>query len=453
MSQIEKSIEIQLKDKKIGIFGLGRSGLAAYELVKHFTNDLVVVNSGDPQNFKLAGAGVFLSDSDPNAQIKFSDCEIILLSPGIAREHFALELAQKNNVKIINEIELGYKILKNENIRWLGITGTNGKTTTTTMLGEILNDQGKKTFVGGNIGIPLLEMVQEIWKNKKNDYQNILLELSSFQLESLFETRFHAGVILNIFPNHGERYKDTKEYAMAKWRLQDLILSKGFFCSGKNHHFYDLEKKRTDILSLNLEWDKDDWLTELGIEVDLNHFHLVGNHNLQNLFMAYQLLRVVGHFDKKKLENTLEHFHGVHHRVERVGTFLGVEFFNDAKSTNFEATLTAIKAMPKKIPLILILGGQKRGRGDSALEVLENLKKTVQEIYLIGETSDLLYSELKDHLPTFKTQDLAQTLNVIKNKNFEGTVLFSPAYPSFDQFKNYAHRGDVFKKLIFKIFI
>jgi len=452
MLDLEKSIEIHIKDKKIGIFGLGRTGACAYDLIKHFSNRLVIVNSGDPEKFKLAGPGQFLSDASDQAQSELATCDYILLSPGIPREHAALALALKKNVLIINEIELGYKILKDLNLKWVGITGTNGKTTTTTLLGDIFNEQGKKTFVGGNIGVPLLEMVQEIWQKKKNDYEIVLLELSSFQLESLFETRFDAGAILNIFPNHGERYNSVSDYAMAKWHLQKLITKQGFFIWGNNHHFYDNEQKRGDISNQIIDWRKDIWENELRSNIDLKFFHLVGAHNLQNLFMAYELLKAITKFDQTVLEKTLDHFHGVHHRVEKVGGFSGVEFFNDAKSTNFEATLTAIKAMQGRSPLILILGGQKRGRGDSCLWVLPDLKKSVQEIYLIGETSDLLFPELKDQLPTFKTLDLERTLNEIKNKNFKGTVLFSPAFPSFDQFKNYAHRGDVFKELVKKIF-
>jgi len=413
-----------MKDKKITIFGMGVSGLSALRLLHREGADISVVAQGEVNswpNLSEVLKYVSMNKCYPQeiSQDVFLSSELIILSPGIPKNHPLLK-----NIKapIWSEIELGYQFV---DAPIIAITGTNGKTTTVTLLGEMLNSMGYSTFVGGNIGIPLCDY--PFW-GKKADY--IVLELSSFQLESMDSFSTKIGVILNVTQNHGERYEHFEDYLRAKLNLRSncetFIYTNEVPCVGPG-------KK------INLENIKMDW--------DLKNFKILGIHNLKNLLVIYEILKTLG-IDLKKAEKALPSLKGVPFRMQYLESDYPHSVFNDAKSTNWDATLTAINSVKEDYKdVYLILGGQKRGYGDSIIPHLKEIRKNVTKVFLIGETTDFLASELADDKFALKCYKLEEALKLAKLEN-NGALIFSPAFPSFDQFKNYVDRGETFSGLV-----
>lgn len=438
---------MDLTGKSLAVYGLGVTGLATLEYLKtQSLKDLLVLSRGEPKDWEIQSKDfsfplTLKSESDESLREELSQKDLILLSPGIPKTVPVLAKAV-DKVPIWNEVELAFRFFKKP---ILAVTGTNGKTTTVTFLGECLRALGLRPFIGGNIGIPFVDSLKE-----REAYDCAVLELSSFQCELLDE--FHAPVncILNLFANHGERYENTDEYRRAKWELvrkatpEDLL----FIGNGVGESPFDFNGELTDLSSLKG--------SELSNLFDLSQLKVVGAHNRINLTFAYYMVKS---FVEKKFpelnnsklndtfQSTLNAFSGVEHRVEGLGKRNGFWIFNDAKSTNWEATLTAIRAVrEKELPIALVLGGQLRGNNDlPPKEFLEIIEKDECSVFTIGEAGKLLDGDY----PFMFCDTLEMALKEIKS-NFtkDCCLLFSPAFPSFDQFKNYADRGRVFKKLI-----
>ena len=410
-----------LKNKNIVVLGLGVSGKSALKLL-HLLG--------------LKATGRNTEEHDTEEVINNAD--LVILSPGIPRE------AIKNNkVEIWGEIELAYRYLESVHalIPIIGITGTNGKTTTTTFLGEMLRAAGKKVFVGGNIGIPFCDMAIEVLEQKAS-YDYILLELSSFQLESI--ERFHLSIalILNLFQNHGERYKTLEDYGKAKFNITKNMTQADLLIYPLNFPLIAdwAAREKSRLIKIDTE--------HLEINFDLSKFKLPGHHNLVNLSFVLAVARELK-LNQASIQKSIEDFCGVHHRIEFVPCRKKFMAFNDAKSTNWDATITAVNAMEKKQrKLYLIIGGKKRGHGDSILPSLEALKKAVDRFYLIGEMAVEIALEITDKVEFKNLGNLEATVQDIKKEDFNGVVLFSPGFPSFDQYLNYEKRGEHFVKLI-----
>ena len=388
------------------------------------------------------------SEGDPRLKKILEEVGLVILSPGIPREHDLLHAIHKRVVPVWGEIELAYRFLEENNALKpiIGITGTNGKTTTTTFLGEMIEADQKKVFVGGNIGVPFCDYAFDILQNI-SPVDFILLELSSFQLESI--DRFHVNIamILNLYQNHGERYFSIEDYGQAKFNITNHFTS------------HDVLIYPSDFPFIK------DWAeTQLGklksvdtahpvCAFDLTHFKLPGIHNRVNLnfiLLAAEELKL----SKTAIQKSIDTFVGVHHRIEYVDgaqSLPGFKVYNDAKSTNWDATMTAVKAM-EGLPgdLYLIIGGKKRGHGDSILPSLEFLKAKVHLFYLIGEMAAEIEAEIKGVVEYKNCGTLEAVMGDVKRRVGQkpAILLFSPAFPSFDQFKSYAHRGEHFVKLV-----
>lgn len=447
---------LNLKNKKIAVWGLGVSGLSALRLIKALDGDAFVINCGEVASWlKPSGALNFLaqnkcfSESSPGLSLILESIDLIILSPGIPRNHKLLKSLLEKGIPVWGEIELAFRYLKEMKALspLIGITGTNGKTTTTTLLSEMLIADQKKVFTGGNIGIPFCDYAYEIFLGgNKKDY--ILLELSSFQLESIEEFHANIALILNLYQNHGERYQSLEEYGESKF-----LITKNF--TNEDTLIY------SEDFSLIAEWAKKQKGKKISfttnsfeINYQLENFKLPGIHNLANLFFAVKVAEEIK-LTPDAIQKTIDSFRGVPNRIEFIsstGELSHFLIYNDAKSTNWDATLTAVKAMESfNLPIHLILGGKKRGSGDSIRPYLEYLKKHVESFYLIGEAADDIYLELKNERCDVKiTRTLKETIDFLKGKkkNKKEIILFSPAFPSFDQFKDYADRGEKFIKIL-----
>lgn len=393
---------------KVGVWGHGVTGKAvvnyfiSVENIKPF-----VINNTCPSD--LATGAEYVSEEDS----KSVDFDLIILSPGVARKNTNVDYHIQKNVTVIDEIEYLYKKL---DAPIIAVTGTNGKTTTVTMIKEALEFQGNKVFLGGNIGTPLCTLFLE-----KKSYDYIVLELSSFQLESMPTFKPEVACVLNISENHMERYDSFQDYKMAK---ENIFKSNPAF-------------KITPDEIIPLE----------GIKGEL------GEHNLKNLYVAK---RVLEHFKGPKVEDTLNHigesFKGVMFRFQRLEhQYKEFKFYNDGKSTNFDATLTALNSLGKD-EVILILGGKLRSP-----TIIENKEltsaKNVKALYFFGEAKEELEKTYGKNFSTHSYDRLEEVLEHIHENYQSGTILFSPAFPSFDQYSGYAERGKDFESNVLKIFV
>ena len=440
---------MQLKDKKCTVFGLGVSGSSATRFLVKAGANVSVINQGAPESWKEFQQFRdlnLLDQSDAKAQEVMERSDIVVLSPGIPRSHPLLLKAHSQGVPVISEIELAYRFVSFE--KMLAITGSNGKTTTVTLLAQALEALNKKVFLGGNIGTPLCDLAIS---EEKVDF--IVLELSSFQLESMIDFKADVSAILNLTMNHGERYQSLEDYAFAKFHITDRQNESDTFIFDQSSEL--LEKWITRIPCQLCPLELHDPIVlkkELETRYDLSKLKLAGTHNLANLRVVDQFLEVLK-LPKAGLQQVIDTFPGVHHRVEFVEHSGEFVCYNDAKSTNWDATMAALKAMEgKPQPLWLVLGGQPRGQGEvPSKEILHYLRDHVEMVLVIGAAQSFLQKELGNHVKVFLAENLQGMAKQIKEKKFAGTLLFSPAFPSFDQFSNYVDRGEKFKQTIIGI--
>ncbi len=433
---------MNLLDKKVAVYGMGKSGISALRLLKREGAKVFAISKGDPFTWhpsinSLISIKECFDENDPLAEKIFSQSDLIILSPGIPTTNLCLKEAL-GTVPIWSEIELGFHFSK---VPVIALTGTNGKTTTVSLLGELLKSAGYKVFVGGNIGVPYCDI-----SFHQENYDFAVLEISSFQLEQIESFKPHVAAILNITQNHGERYLTFNEYREAKENIARNLTSEDFLLIPKSDEL--LVKFAKSLPSKAIIVDPKE-IREMETCWDLSKFQLTGSHNLSNLYFCFKVLLALG-ISPSDAKEGMEKFRGVDYRLQKENSKFPFEVYNDAKSTNYDATLTALKSLNEKnLPIYLILGGQKRGIGDSILSQIPDLKKYVKKIFLIGETTEMLALELKNQIPfeTPKTIDKAIEM-VQKDKEFKGVLLFSPAFPSFDQYENYVARGKAFSALI-----
>ncbi len=455
MNQFKIDTKFDLQNKKIAVFGLGVSGLSALRFLSLLKADCLAINSGEVSSWAtkpgvldfVSIVNCFSEETAKDLNI-LSNVELVILSPGIPREHELLAPLLRKGIPIWGELELAYRFLESVNslVPIVGITGTNGKTTTTTFLGEMIQADSKNVFVGGNIGIPFCDYAIDIFSGKTSaDF--ILLELSSFQLESIDHFHVNIAVILNIYQNHGERYQSINDYAKSKFFItnhfqkNDVLIYPDNFPIISDWAQTQLGKK----LTVNTEHPL--------INRDLAHFKLPGIHNKVNLCFILHIAQEIG-LSQVAIDKTIAQFPGVHHRIEFVNPSTSLNhfiFFNDAKSTNWDATITAVKAMEGLGgKLYLIIGGKKRGQGDSIAAHLHFFENNVFELLLIGEMANEIEAEIKGKIRFKNTKTLLETFDYLRSLDSSTlrVVLFSPAFPSFDQYKNYVQRGEHFVSLV-----
>lgn len=435
--------------KNIAILGLGVSGLSVLRLTLYEGYRVYGIDSREPDLYEFIDNPKFTFVKQDHFQdLKQKNIEGLVVSPGISLASETVRSFRDWGVIIYSEIDWGYQYLKDEEV--VAVTGTNGKTTTVKMLDKVMRDMEKDVFVGGNLGYPLCDYALSVLKDKKR-CQYLILELSSFQIESSSRIRIQSGAILNFSSNHSERYPSLKDYFLAKW----LLLS--FLKDEEGVVYIDSSVKKTAV-SFGLDLDKTIFISDYTKRPLL----IPGDHNQMNAEFAYILAKSMLSETDLKSENDivkrgLESFQGVEHRIERVN--LPNErllVFNDSKSTNWQATRIAVNAVASLgEDISLIVGGKLRG-DDEFGEVLKDILKRVKAVYLIGDSAELIYKQFKGSnknklLLCFDLKEAISSFKVQDSQNSARTLLFSPAFPSFDRFKNFEHRGEVFKQLCFDL--
>ena len=428
----------KLEGKRVAVVGMARSGVAAIRLLRQHGAVVRAVDEkpmGDIEGVK----------AEPQTEAAFSDADLVVLSPGVPADLDLLAPARARGVRVIGELELAAPFLAGPTI---GITGTNGKTTTTALTGHILRESGIACQVGGNIGTAPAELVP----TSRPDQWNVL-ELSSFQLETI-ET-FHATIAacLNVTQNHLDRHHNFQNYANAKARLFEAQVPGDLAVLNADDPVTVSFAGRT---AAEVAWFSGThqvsgaWLDGETIRLDgpelvnVRALQLRGRHNYENVMAAALMARRAG-ASPSQIAAAAVTFAPVEHRLEFVREIRGVGYYNDSKATSVDATLKAIDAFPGG--LWIILGGKDK---DSDFTVLrEPLRRKAQAALLIGAAAQKIAGQLEGAVAMIPCGNLAQALDQAARKAAPGdTVLLAPACASFDQFDNFEHRGRVFKELV-----
>jgi UDP-N-acetylmuramoylalanine--D-glutamate ligase len=400
---------------------------------------------------KLRAAGVklklggFVSSS-------FVEQDLIVVSPGVPAKIEPLEKARAQGIAVWSEIELAWRFLRG---KLIAITGSNGKTTTTSLVAHILKTSNVPTLVGGNIGTPLLALVET-----SVDTMVTVAEISSFQLETIEAFRPEIGVLLNLTPDHLDRHVTFEEYARVKMRMFENQVERDIALlnaddpevtkrmPAKPKIFWFSRQKRVATGAF-LRDDQIIFRNE-GSEVELARLAdipLRGQHNVENVLAACAAAYLAGAVPAA-IAAGVKSFRGVEHRLEFVADVAGVQYYNDSKATNVDAAAKALEAFPG--PLLVILGGRDKGSPYTPLREL--LRERVRVALLIGESAEKIARDLSDAVRTEQAGTMQRAVQrAAENAQPGDTVLLAPACSSFDQFENYEHRGRVFKELVAKL--
>ncbi len=446
------------------IVGLGKSGFWAAKYLRSIKKRVIVWESKDGKEFlerktELEELNILVSLNKEfvfeEIQPFVKEIESVVLSPSIPYDHATIIELKKKGIKVIGEINVAWEILKGTN--WIGITGTNGKTTVTHLLSHILCDTGLYAPFAGNIGTPLCKYACSK-KFVKLDW--VVAELSSYQIEISPEVKPNIGIWTTFTEDHLERHKTLENYFNIKKSLLENSDYRIYNYDDKNlrNHFNSLSKG----VWITTSFDKsnfnqcDYWIDDKAYIVErgrrlfkLEHFSLRGRHNLQNLLLVVAAARKVG-LSGKKIKDSLSNYKQLPHRMETIYKNNNLEIINDSKATNFDSSIAGIDSIEGQI--IIISGGRLKGNEYS--EWIKVLKKKVKCVFLFGESSKVLKMALINEgfkKDIFEFSELEELLNFVFHylqNNSVGTLLFSPSCSSFDQFRNYEERGDHFKKLI-----
>ncbi|HLA11316.1 MAG TPA: UDP-N-acetylmuramoyl-L-alanine--D-glutamate ligase [Pyrinomonadaceae bacterium] len=379
--------------------------------------------------------------------------DLIVISPGVPLTTIPVRYAERRGVEVIGEVELASRFLKG---RIAAITGSNGKTTTTSLVGRLLTDAGVAVQVGGNIGRSLISMVES-----SVEHGWTVAELSSFQLETIRHFHPAVAVVLNVTPNHMDRYESFNDYAAAKHRIfmnqgpedvavlnaDDEVVSS--WASGLRAHVvqFSVRKELPEGLFLR---GNEIVSRAAGVERVLalrSEMQLRGLHNVENVLASLAVGLACG-ADPSSMRETLRHFQPVEHRLEFVEEVENVRFFNDSKATSVDATLKALEAFrdePGKI--VLILGG--RGKKAPYAPLIDLIKEKVRRLVLVGEDADTIATELGQYAEMDRASDMNDAVQVsFRKAQARDVVLLAPACASFDMFESFEHRGTVFKEAV-----
>ncbi len=438
-----------IEDKKILVLGMARSGYSVAKLLAD-KNEIIVTDKNDQDGEKveeLASLGVKFIKSDTASELIDESFDLLIKNPGIAPTHECIKKAISLNIPVVNEMEVAYHYLP-KNVKIIGITGSNGKTTTTTILYNLLKMHNIDVTLGGNIGYPLSEVVESI-----NEESVLLLEISDHQLHDFKDFKTNISVLTNLYQTHldfhgtYENYINTKKKIFNHHTKDDLA-----YINYANNDSVNLTK---DINSTKIFFNDDNnYYNDEGIFINkelvlkLSDIRIKGNHNYENILVSLLVLKNFD-FNIDIIKEFLGKFGGVEHRIEIVDNNSNIDIYNDSKATNPASTLTALKMMDK--PTHLILGGMERKQD---FNELNELISRVKCIYAIGEVTDRVYDYAKsNNIECIKCYKLDKAMDNIKNNIKENEIiLLSPASASWDQYDKFETRGEEFKKLVEKMF-
>jgi UDP-N-acetylmuramoylalanine--D-glutamate ligase len=435
---------MKLQGTRALVVGMKKSGVASAEFLARRG---AVVRATDLKPLaELSGVaelGIPFAQQTPEV---FENCDLIVLSPDVPADLAPLEAARGRGVRVIGEVELAAPFLKG---RTIGITGSNGKTTTTSLTGHILREAGVTVQVGGNIGTPVTAMVE----SSRDDGWNVL-ELSSFQLETIRDFRAYIGLALNVTQNHLDRHHTFENYAAAKGRLFETQQTGDFAVLNADDPICVSYAERT---AATVQWFSSrrkvepgatlcsDKLVVLGkLLMEAGEVPIRGRHNIENVLAAAIAASRAG-VDHSSIAAAVRTFRAVEHRLEFVRQLNGVDFYNDSKATSVDATLKALDAFSGGV--WLILGGKDKGLDYAALRA--PLAEKARAALLIGAAAGKIAEQISGAVPLVdaKTVEGAVT-RAFAHATPGDTVLLAPACASFDQFKSYEHRGEYFKQVV-----
>lgn len=414
------------RNKKVVVIGLARSGIAAGNLLKNLGAEVFISDSSNNDKLRalakdLIRDGIRVELGGHTADF-IRDKDLLVISPGVSDKSQAIIWAKERNVPIISEIELAWQLMPQAEV--VAITGTNGKTTVTSLIAKVLEADGKKAHTLGNIGKPFSHGLGQI---KTGDF--VSLEVSSFQLEKIVEFKPKTAVILNITPDHLDRYKDMAEYLSAKKRVF-------------------LNQDGNDYLVLNYD---DLALRALAKEAQARVIFFSSRDNPYNLnpnqLAVMAVAQALG-ISENICREVFRNFKGVEHRLEQVRVLKDIEFINDSKATNVDSAVWALRNTRK--PAIMIAGGRDKNSDYGAISDL--IREKVKFLVLIGDAKEKIHSALDGVLPIKEARTLDEAINFSYAEARGGDcVLFSPMCASFDMFENYEHRGTAFKEIVNKL--
>lgn len=452
--------EMKLDGKKTLVLGAGKSGIAsAGFLAKRGAtvalHDKKPIADWTEEARSLKAEKIGLLDGQIPSWL-LDQIDLVIISPGVPTTSVPARYVDRKDGEVIGEVELAFRFMKE---RIVGITGSNGKTTTTTLIGEILKNAGIETQIGGNIGTPLITLAES-----STDETWTVCELSSFQLETIKTFRPNVAVALNVTPNHLDRYDFFSDYAAAKHRLfmnqtaddvailnaDDEITASWAENLKANVNLFSVKKELNEGLFLR---GRELVCRANGKEKVLttrDEIFLRGLHNVENVLASLAAGLACG-ASPDSMRETIKNFKGVEHRIEFVAEIGGVKFYNDSKATSVDATLKAVEALSEDGGKInLILGG--RGKNAPYEPLAELVEANVRKLILIGEDADNIESQLKNYAEIVRADSMKDAVE----KSFEhaetgDAVLLAPACASFDMFKSFEERGKVFKDSVLQL--
>lgn len=437
------------ENKKIFILGMARSGYEAAKLLSDYNNEIIVTDGKEQDSSlvsELESLGVKVIITGDQLSLLDDSFDYVIKNPGIKYDNPVVIKAKELGIKVINEVEMAYSFL-DKSVNIIGVTGSNGKTTTTTLISEFMKNSFDNVYLGGNIGIPLSNFVRDI---KPNSY--LVLEISDHQLCDMYNFKTNVSVLTNITPTHLDFHKSYEVYQMTKKKIFNNHTSDDLAVINKDD---EVSMKITDdIKSTKVYYGHDKtnlaYYDEEGIYYDgklvikQDDIILKGKHNYQNIMGAIIAVKKYGVTDEV-IQKVLKEFKGVEHRLEYVDTIDGVTYYNDSKATNCVSTITALNSFDK--PTILLLGGYDRGH---SFHDLDDSMKNVKCVVCFGETKNRIEEFCNDlNIKCYKNDTLKEAMNVVKDICTPGdVVLLSPACASWDQYDKFEDRGDEFKKLV-----
>jgi UDP-N-acetylmuramoylalanine--D-glutamate ligase len=463
---------MNLRNKKVVVVGLGRTGLATARFLHQQGARVLVSDTADENQLgdsvrMLREMGIAL-ELGPHRPASFQNADGIVVSPGVPHTIGPVVQAKSRDIPVMGEVELASRFIKEPII---AVTGTNGKTTTTELLGQMLKNSGIQVFVGGNIGNPLIEYVGSGQK-----MQIVVAEISSFQLDTIDSFRPNISVLLNITADHLDRYPHFEAYVDSKIRVfrnqqaddvavlngsDPLVRAKTESIKSQRLFFPTLEANEQGAIlngkRIILNLDK---LKQIESKIrnpqstihnqkylDISKIRLQGRHNYENACAA-GLAALAAGATLEGIQKALERFKGLPHRLEHVATINSVQYYNDSKATNVDGVLRALDCFAK--PVLLLMGGRDKGSNFSVLA--DRIREQARELIVMGEAAEPIRSALGQLLPTkvaFSMEDAVTT--AFRDAKPGDVVLLSPGCASFDWYNNYAERGDDFRAAVDKL--
>lgn len=444
---------MELNGRRVLVVGLARTGMATVKFLKAKGSIVSTTEVRPKEEMKeafqeLEGLNIQMEWGGHQTET-FLKPDLIVVSPGVALSMGPIQKALERGIRVISEVELAYHFIR---IPIIAITGTNGKTTTTLLIGEMIKEKGTRVGIGGNVGDPLILFAEE-----GDQWEVLVVEISSFQLEAIKDFRSRFSVLLNITEDHLDRYSRYTDYIEAKARifmnqtsediailnkddplvmkLSENVMAKKFFFSMREKLDEGAFSNEKTII-FRLDGKEEDYSIEKA--------SLKGIHNIENMMAALSVARIYG-CSKNMIEGVLSRFKGLEHRLELVREINGIRFYNDSKGTNVGSVVKSLQSFAD--PVILIAGGKDK-KGD-LYPLRELIRSHVKQMILIGEAKERMGRELGGLTPTTMAETLEEAVILAYQIAKRGeVVLLSPACSSFDMFKDYKERGKVFKQAV-----